>query len=192
MAATRIAYRRYPYPRRRYYPRYRRSGRVSGAELAAGAAVLALLLGGGHAITTTHGHHHPSVADAMPGPSRAAAEAIAYARRQIGKPYAWGGTGPYSYDCSGLVMMAWRAAGVDIARTSQEQWATLRHIPASQVRPGDLVFFPGSDGTWAAPGHVALVISKTRMIQAYATGTPIEISPLNGDGAGGIVGFARP
>ena len=44
----------------------------------------------------------------------------------------------------------------------------------------------------AAPGHVALVIAATHMIQAYATGVPIEVSPLNGDGAGGIVGYARP
>jgi cell wall-associated NlpC family hydrolase len=122
----------------------------------------------------------------------AAAAAIAYARAQIGKPYLWGGTGPGAFDCSGLVMQAWAAAGVHIPRTSQEQWAALPHIAASQVRPGDLVFFPGGDGTWAAPGHVALVLSDTTMLQAYATGTPVEISPLNGNGAGGIVGYARP
>ena len=49
-----------------------------------------------------------------------------------------------------------------------------------------------ADGTCAAPGHVALVIGGGQMIQAYATGTPIEVSPLSGDGAGGIVGYARP
>jgi hypothetical protein len=37
-----------------------------------------------------------------------------------------------------------------------------------------------------------MVLSATSMLQAYATGTPVEISPLNGDGAGGIAGFARP
>lgn len=179
----------------RYYTyrpvRYRyRKGSVPPAAVAAVAAVVLLGAAGG---ATHHGHAKlPAVTDAAV--SGSAVQAIAYARHQLGCPYVWGGTGPCSsgYDCSGLVMMAWRSAGVNIARTSQSQWATLRHIPASQVRPGDLVFFPGSDGTWAAPGHVALVISRTQMIQAYATGTPIEISPLNGSGAGGIVGFARP
>ena len=183
---------RYYRPRRRYY--YRGSYRLSGrdAALAAGVAVL-LAAGPGRAVIAHAAGHAPAVADAVQ-PAPAAARAIAYAEHQLGCPYTWGGTGPCSagYDCSGLVMMAWRAAGVDIARTSQGQWATLPHIPASQVRPGDLVFFPGSDGSWSAPGHVAMVISATRMIQAYATGTPIEVSPLNGDGAGGIVGFARP
>ena len=111
---------------------------------------------------------------------------------QIGKPYLWGGTGPDAYDCSGLVWAAYQSAGVDIPRTSQAQWAGLPHVPPAGVRPGDLVFFPGSDGTFAAPGHVALVIGSGQMIQAYATGTPIEVSPLNGDGAGGITGYARP
>ena len=68
-------------------------------------------------------------------------------------------TGPDAFDCSGLVMMAYQAAGVSIPRTSEDQWADLPHVSSPQ--PGDLVFFPGSDGTWAAPGHVALVISAT-------------------------------
>ena len=121
-----------------------------------------------------------------------AATAIAYARAQLGKPYEWGGTGPGAYDCSGLVWAAYQSAGVDIPRTSQAQWAALPHVPPAGVRPGDLVFFPGSDGTFTAPGHVALVIGGGQMIQAYAAGTPIEVSALNGDGAGGIVGYARP
>jgi cell wall-associated NlpC family hydrolase len=177
-----------------YYARYRYrpSGRMSGRELAM-AALLAAGLAVASGRAATHAGH-PVVADAAAAPSAAATEAIAYARAQLGCPYVWAGVGPCSsgYDCSGLVMMAWRSAGVDIARTSQEQWATLPHIPAGQVRPGDLVFFPGGDGTWTAPGHVALVLSSTQMEQAYAPGTPLEISPLNGDGAGGIVGFARP
>ena len=138
-------------------------------------------------------HGHKPAAGQSPftsAPSPAAATAIAYARQQIGKPYVYGATGPYAYDCSGLVMQAYASAGVSIPRTSEKQWAGLPHVSSPQ--PGDLVFFPGGDGTWTEPGHVALVISATQMIQAYATGTPIEISPLSGAGAGGIVGYARP
>ena len=140
-----------------------------------------------------HGHS-PAVSRtaATVAPSPAAATAIAYARAQLGKPYVYGATGPDAFDCSGLVMMAYQAAGIGIPRTSEDQWANLPHVDPDQAEPGDLVFFPGSDGTPAAPGHVALVIGGGLMIQAYATGTPIEISPLNGDGAGGIVGYARP
>jgi peptidoglycan DL-endopeptidase CwlO len=129
-------------------------------------------------------------------PNQVVAEAIGYAREQLGKPYLWGGTGPDAYDCSGLVMMAYRAAGIAIPRTSQYQWLFGPRIPASQVEPGDLVFFAGSDGTTAAPGHVGLVIGKHTMIEAYATGFPIRISSFGTPGAaagdGGPVGFTRP
>jgi len=129
-------------------------------------------------------------------PNVIVSEAVNYAEAQIGKPYLWGGTGPDAFDCSGLVMMAYRSAGVNIARTSEQQWLTLPHVPANKVLPGDLVFFAGSDGTPTAPGHVGLVISKNTMIEAYATGTPVRVSAFGtaqsppGDGA--VVGYAQP
>ncbi len=174
---------RLPYRYRRRY------GRGSPREFAIAAGIVAVFLAasGSKAVV----HHGAAPVQAAAG-SAAAMQAIAYAERQLGKPYCWGGTGLGCFDCSGLVMEAYAAAGVSIPRTSEAQWVSLPHIPASQVRPGDLVFFPGADGTWSAPGHVALVLSATTMLQAYATGYPIEISPLNGDAAGGIVGFARP
>jgi cell wall-associated NlpC family hydrolase len=129
-------------------------------------------------------------------PNTTVAIAVSYAENQLGKPYLWGGTGPTAFDCSGLVMMAYRAAGVNIARTSQDQWKTLPHVPADQVQPGDLVFFKGADGTPTAPGHVGLVVSKNTMIEAYAVGTPIRIStfglPTSAPGLTKVIGFARP
>jgi cell wall-associated NlpC family hydrolase len=129
-------------------------------------------------------------------PTQAVATAIAYAEQQIGKPYQWGATGPDAFDCSGLVMMAYRAAGINIARTSEEQWATEPHVAASQVQPGDLVFFAGADGTPASPGHVGLVIGHGQMIEAYATGFPIRISTYgtvtSAAGDEPPVGFTRP
>ena len=175
--------------RRRRYSRPR--GRLTARQVAAALACGALLAVAAHHSGTPAQAQAGTVTTGIVTTGRAAA-AVSYARAQLGKPYLWGGTGPDAFDCSGLVMMAWAAAGGTIPRTSQAQWAALPHIPASQARPGDLVFLPGSDGTWSAPGHVAMVVSATSMIQAYATGWPVEISPLNGDGAGGIVGFARP
>jgi peptidoglycan DL-endopeptidase CwlO len=126
---------------------------------------------------------------AVQAPTAAVATAISFAEQQLGKPYLWGGTGPDAFDCSGLVMMAYRAAGINIARTSQDQWATEVRVPASQVQPGDLVFFAGSDGTVTSPGHVGLVIGGGKMIEAYATGFPIRVASYQGRGA---IGFTEP
>src|SRR5690349_5278070 len=131
--------------------------------------------------------------DCVPGvgsaPNGATTTAIHFAEAQLGKPYLWGGTGPSAFDCSGLVMQAYRAAGLSIPRTSQEQWAWGPQVPADQVQPGDLVFFAGSDGTRASPGHVGIVIGGGKMVEAYATGFPIRIAPYTGRDA---VGFTRP
>jgi cell wall-associated NlpC family hydrolase len=133
-----------------------------------------------------------------PLPPGVAGKVIAYARAQIGKPYLFGATGPDAFDCSGLVMMAYRAAGITITRTSQAQWAYGRQIPASQARPGDLVFFAGSDGTPTAPGHVGIVVNPAThtMIDAYATGYGVEYDtyglPASKPGLSPVVGFTRP
>ena len=129
-------------------------------------------------------------------PNVVVSQAVSYAEAQLGKPYLFGGTGPAAFDCSGLVMMAYRAAGVTIPRTSQQQWVSLRHVTAGKAIPGDLVFFAGSDGTPKAPGHVGLVITKNLMIEAYAVGTPVRVSsfgtPQSPPGDGAVVGYAQP
>jgi cell wall-associated NlpC family hydrolase len=104
----------------------------------------------------------------------------------------WGGTGPDGYDCSGLVMMAYRSAGITIPRTTFEQWPALPHIHASQLRPGDLIYYAGSDGTVTSPGHVVMFIGNRNVVQAYATGYPVMITPLDRVDAGPLTGYARP
>jgi cell wall-associated NlpC family hydrolase len=132
-----------------------------------------------------------------PLPSGASGKILTYAEAQLGKPYVFGATGPDAFDCSGLAMMAYRAAGITIPRTSQQQWAHGRKIPADQAQPGDLVFFAGADGTPTAPGHVGIVLDPAArtMINAYATGHPVEedtygISASKG-GLSPVVGFTR-
>jgi cell wall-associated NlpC family hydrolase len=133
-----------------------------------------------------------------PLPAGAAGKILAYAEAQLGKPYVFGQAGPDAFDCSGLAMMAYRAAGITIPRTSQAQWAYGTQIPASQVRPGDLVFFAGADGTPASPGHVGIVLDPAArtMIDAYMTGYPVEEDtyglPASKGGLSPIVGFTRP
>jgi cell wall-associated NlpC family hydrolase len=139
-----------------------------------------------------------SILDALNTPNVAVATAIQFADEQIGKPYVFGATGPDAYDCSGLVMMAYRAAGINIPRTSSDQYHFGAPVAASAVSPGDLVFFAGADGTQAEPGHVGLVIGKNTMIEAYATGFPVRISTFGlktsapGEQTGQVVGFTRP
>ena len=170
----------------RRYRRRRLTGRqVAAAVVCGGLLALAAHYGGG-----TAGQAKASAV------STAAAPVIAYARSQLGKPYLWGGTGPDAFDCSGLVMQAYAAAGIGIPRTSEEQWAAGPQVSVPQ--PGDLVFFAGADGTATSPGHVGIVVDPARhlMIDAYATGLPVEYDTYGLPGsAGGLadpVGFTDP
>ena len=148
-------------------------------------------MGVGIAILSGHG---AAATGGSRAPGRAAAQAIAYAQRQIGLPYLWGGTGPGAFDCSGLVMQAYAAAGISIPRTSQEQWAWGPQV--STPEPGDLVFFAGADGTAASPGHVGIVTGPHTMIEAYGTGYPIRYSQFgtaaSPPGDENPVGFTDP
>lgn len=71
------------------------------------------------------------------------ASALNWAETQAGKPYVWGGTGPYGYDCSGLVYAAFRRVGIDLPRTTYGMLSSahLQWIPRSEVRRGDLAFY---------------------------------------------------
>ena len=141
------------------------------------------------------GHH--SAAASAKAPDPASAEAIAFARAQVGTvPYAWGGTTAFGFDCSGLTQAAYAAAGVSIERTSEEQWASEPHVSSPQ--PGDLVFFAGADGTPSSPGHVGIVVSPAGhlMIDAYAAGTYVRYDTYglasSAPGLSDPVGFTDP
>ncbi|MFI1185099.1 NlpC/P60 family protein [Streptomyces californicus] len=115
--------------------------------------------------------------------TRQGGDAVAYAIRQIGKPYVWGAEGPDSFDCSGLTSRAWSSAGRTIPRTSQEQWKRLPRVPLSALRPGDLVvYFPKAT-------HVALYIGDGLVVQAPRPGTKVKVSPL---AANPLLGAVRP
>jgi cell wall-associated NlpC family hydrolase len=128
-------------------------------------------------------------AAATPPPAGIAGKVLSYAEAQLGKPYQWGGTGPDAFDCSGLTMMAYRAAGIVIPRTSQQQWAFGKRISASQARPGDLVFFAGGDGTLTTPGHVGIVVSPGLMVDAPSPGEVVQMQPI---WQSGLAGYTDP
>jgi cell wall-associated NlpC family hydrolase len=123
-------------------------------------------------------------------PGRAAAAAIAFAHAQLGKPYVWGAEGPRSFDCSGLVYAAYKAAGVTIPRVTGDQWRRGPRVPQGGEQPGDLVFFNSGPGTSTTnPGHVGLVIGGGRMIAAPRTGTVVQIQSYTRPS---LLGFTRP
>jgi len=103
----------------------------------------------------------------------AAAAAVAWARQQIGKPYQWGGSGPNSFDCSGLVQAAWRnGGGVSIPRVAASQYAAATKVAYSEMRPGDLIFW-GTD-----LHHVAMFSGNGMMIEAPSSGLAIREIPI--------------
>lgn len=112
--------------------------------------------------------------------------AVKYALKQLGKPYVWAASGPDSFDCSGLTMAAWAAAGMPLPHFTgtQVQQGTPRPTNLSQAVGGDLVFIPGSDGSAANPGHVGMVAGYVDrkdgrhlyIVQAPETGVPVELT----------------
>src|SRR5512142_1757804 len=81
----------------------------------------------------------PARADVAP--TRAAAVAVAWAYRELGKPYVWAADGPDRFDCSGLAMYVWSKAGVQLPHYTGDQWNAGRHVSRDALAPGDLVFF---------------------------------------------------
>ena len=116
------------------------------------------------------------------GGSGSAAAAVAYARAQVGKPYCYGGAGPGCYDCSGLTMMAWRQAGVSLPHSSASQFNVGRRISASELQPGDLIFY------YSPISHVSIYIGGGQRISATHTGDYVRVQSLGSS----IVGYARP
>ncbi|WP_369186672.1 C40 family peptidase [Streptomyces sp. R08] len=110
-------------------------------------------------------------------------KAIAYATRQLGKPYVWGAEGPDSFDCSGLTSQAWLAAGVTIPRTSEQQWAQLKHVPVEDMRPGDLIIY------FSDASHVAIYVGGGNIISAPRPGRVVYVSPA---ASMQILGVVRP
>lgn len=112
--------------------------------------------------------------------------AVQYALAQLGKPYVWAAAGPDSFDCSGLTMAAWAAAGVALPHHAASQMR--EGLPVannlSQATAGDLVLIPGSGGTAAAPGHVGMVAGYVDapdgrhlyIVQAPMTGVPVILT----------------
>lgn len=99
--------------------------------------------------------------------------ALDFAYAQIGKPYEWGSTGPNSFDCSGLTGSAWRAAGVSLPRTVQEQYNAGRKVAKSNLQPGDIIYWYNSTQ------HNGMYVGNGKAVHAPRTGKNVEITDLD-------------
>ncbi|MCW2903534.1 MAG: glycoside hydrolase [Streptosporangiaceae bacterium] len=118
------------------------------------------------------------------------AAAVARAKKQIGKPYVWGATGPHAFDCSGLVQWAYKKTGVHLPRVTYEQYSEFDHKVAwKDLAVGDLVFFSGQN-------HVG-IISKRKgkklwMIHAPHSGSYVQQVKLDSYRRQTFAGAVRP
>jgi cell wall-associated NlpC family hydrolase len=118
--------------------------------------------------TVASGGHHPAP-PYLPGRG---GKIVSFAYAQLGKPYSWAQAGPRSYDCSGLVLAAYRSIGISLPHNARMQWGQVSHITRSELSPGDLVFYESL-------GHVAIYIGGSRVIHAPSAGDVVKISSVD-------------
>ena len=124
----------------------------------------------------------PGGVDPTPDPPAggAVAQAIAYARAQLGEPYAFGGAGPGSWDCSGLTKMSYASAGVYIGtHSASNQYSTMnaqgRLVSINSLAAGDLLFYSNGGSTSGSKYHVTIYVGGGQMIEAPRPGVNVRI-----------------
>lgn len=114
----------------------------------------------------------PRYTGSIPAVSGKAGVAVKYAYNAIGTPYVYAQEGPNGYDCSGLTLAAWRAAGVSLPHNAAKQYNATARISRSQLQPGDLVFYYGL-------GHVAIYVGSSKVIHAPQPGESVKLASLD-------------
>lgn len=122
----------------------------------------------------------PTTATVRPPVAPAAAVGNEVAIRAIsllGAPYEWGGNGPTTFDCSGLVRFIHDQLGIFAPRTAAEQYSAATPVALSELEPGDLLFFRIKGRI----SHVAIYAGEGRFVHAPQTGRPVELRMLDDD-----------
>ena len=99
-------------------------------------------------------------------------KALAYAKKQLGDKYRYGAAGPNRWDCSGLTMKSWRAAGKKLPHSAKGQYKKGKKIKKSKLRKGDLVFF------YSGPSHVGIYAGHGKVIHAPRPGSKVSYIKL--------------
>ena len=104
-------------------------------------------------------------------PTHALQIAVNTAMSKLGKPYAWAGAGPNAFDCSGLTLFAYKAAGISLPHSAAMQSRMGTPVALNALRPGDLVFFYGT-------GHVGIYIGGGNVVHAPTFGDVVKVTPI--------------
>ncbi|GGU92793.1 glycoside hydrolase [Streptomyces litmocidini] len=116
-------------------------------------------------------------------PTGSAAAIVAFAKAQIGDAYVSGGTGPNSWDCSGLVQAAYRAAGIDLPRISYEQSSMGTSVSLSDLQPGDILYWGSRSGSY----HVAIYVGGGQYVGAQNPSSGVVQHSMDWDTPSGAV-----
>ena len=111
-----------------------------------------------------------------PTPMSNGAQIVQYAKQFLGKPYVYGATGPYSFDCSGFTKYVFQKFGINLNRTTYEQVKQGVYVDKSSLQAGDLIFFKyGSRGV----NHVGIYVGDGQIIHASSPGDVVKFSTIN-------------
>jgi peptidoglycan DL-endopeptidase CwlO len=113
-----------------------------------------------------------------PYASSIATQALEFALAQLGKPYQWGGTGPGTFDCSGLTMRAYESAGIDLPHFAAFQYQASHPLSYGELQPGDLLFWATDPRDSNTIYHEAIYLGGGKMVQAPKTGWDVMISNM--------------
>lgn len=105
--------------------------------------------------------------------------AINFVLAAQGKPYVWGATGPNAYDCSGLVLRAFQAAGIYLPRVARDQYKAGGHLPLAQARPGDLLFLATDPHDPSTIHHVMLYLGNGTIAEAPYPGMAVRTRAMD-------------
>ena len=128
---------------------------------------------GSASTTTAAKDNYSASAPAKPAASSTGQKVVDAVYSKIGAPYAWGATGPSSFDCSGLTSWAYAQAGKQIPRTSQAQASGGTPVAISDLQPGDIVAYYGG------ASHVGIYVGNGKIVDALNSGSPVTERPLN-------------
>jgi len=168
----------------KHAPKHARPSRTAGRLMVLATSGAAAAVGGAVSATPAHA-------------STEGDRVVLVASHYAGDPYLWGGTSPAGFDCSGYVQYVFNQVGVNLPRTTNEQYTALPHLSADQKQPGDIIFLPDSSGSiyhegiyagqnsWWVSSHTGTVVSRqTIWTDNYLIGRAIAV--------GGAAGSAAP
>lgn len=133
--------------------------------------------------TTASSASDSSTSTSSSSATGSAATVIAFVKAQIGDAYVSGGTGPSSWDCSGLTQAAFKQVGIDLPRVSQDQSTTGTQVSLSNLQPGDILYWGGAGSAY----HVAVYVGDGQFVGAQNSSTGVVQKSLDWDPPTGAV-----